>query len=729
VPVTADQYYDRYGGADPPERSVTMGEIAQRAFELGARDFEDGLYADAERWLRTAVEYGFSEARPLWEHCAKHLDSDDKETSAEYDRYLTAHDGEGRKRVAYRDLVVAVSHRNRSLVRRQFQLIDRLEGGLDDVDRVATLLQLDRIATRIRRNTENLMVLSGGRQSRGPVDTADLIRAAVAEVDQHERIVLKTPPYCRIAGHVAGDLTRLLTELLDNATAFSEPSTGVVIDLIEAGGGALYIEISDHGPGMSGAEIAEANSRLAGAAGDPVMPDRLGLAVVGRLARRHGIRVTLNSGMGLPGVQATVTVPGSVRTEMSVTVRLPDRSGGMVLPRRSDKDTTRREGLIGSLPSAPVEKEEIAYPSVEPDPEPTGRTSRARWSPPEHEWTPSGETWASPESEWSPPDPVGAEPEPAWSGAEDAEPEPEPSWGRIDIAQPEPEPEPSWGRVEIARPEPEPEPEPSWGRIDIAQPEPEPEPSWGRVEIARPEPEPAWAEPEPARSGADDPLTGWLGQSAAPSAVQETTPIFDAMVPAWFRDEPAAAPATTEGTATGQWDFAADASWRTVQEVSQAEPETFTEAGLPQRRRGEQLMPGSLAPPTGVFPVPPPAPVPTRDAADLRGRLSNFQRGLNRGRYAREQPPVPDVTDTSPEFPRVPDPAWSFPGEDGQDTMTQAAYDEDTEFRDLDLEGKRLEPPPPPPDNGLPRRESPARGLERFRQEVRRGRHRAGPTD
>lgn len=712
--MTADQYYDRYGGADPPERSVPMTEIAQRAFELGARDFEDGLYADAERWLRTAVEYGFSEARPLWEHCANHLGSDDKEAGAEYDRYLTAHDGEGRKRVGYRDLVVAVSHRSRSLVRRQFQLIDRLEGGLDDVDRVATLLQLDRIANRIRRNTENLMVLSGGRQSRGPVDTVDIIQAAVAEVDQHERIVLKTPPYCRIAGHVAGDLTRLLTELLDNATGFSEPSTGVVIDLIEAGGGALRIEISDHGPGMSGAEIAEANSRLAGAAGDPVMPNQLGLAVVGRLARRHGINVTLNSGMGLPGVQTSVVVPGSVRTEMSVTVRLPDRAGGLVLPRRSGQDTTRREGYIGSLSSPPpAEKEEIVYPTAEPDPEPTPARPRSRWSPPEQEWAPSGEAWASPES-------AGAEPEPAWGVTEDIEDEAEP--------------EAAWGRVEIARPEPE----PAWAATEDIEDEAEPEAAWGRVDIARPEPEPAWSSPEPARaplvrSSADDPLTGWLGRSASPSAGQETTPIFDAMVPAWFRDEPAAGQSSVVGTTTGDWDFAADASWRTVQEVSQAEPETFTDAGLPRRRRGEQLMPGSLAPSgTGVFPPPPPPPVPSRDAADLRGRLSNFQRGLNRGRYAaREQPPVADVTDTSPnmEIPRVPDPAWSFPGEDGQDTMAQDVYNDEAEFHDLDLEGQRLEPPPPPPDNGLPHRDAPARGLERFRQEVRRGRHRAGPAE
>ncbi|MFD2416049.1 sensor histidine kinase [Amycolatopsis pigmentata] len=702
--MTADQYYDRYGSADPPERSVTMSDIAQRAFELGARDFEDGLHADAERWLRTAVEYGFEEARPLWEHCASHLDAEDKEAGAEYDRYLTAHGDEGRKRVGYRDLVLVLSHRDRTLVRRQFQLIDRLEGALSEVDKVATLLQLDRIANRIRRNAENLMVLSGGRPARKQVDTAEIIRTAIADVDQHERIVLNKEPYCRIDGHVAGDLTRLLTELLDNATAFSDPSTAVVMDLIEADRGALRIEITDHGPGMSGAQIAEANSRLAGGTADPLMPEQLGLAVAGRLARRHGLHVTLESGMGLPGVKASVLVPGEVRTEMSVAIRLPDSPARQVLPRRPDKGTSRREGYIGSLSPAPPPAEEIAYPSVEPDPEPTWTRSGARWSPPEHEWTPTGAAWASPESEWTPPDRAAVEPEPAWDGTTEEEPEPEPAWGRVEIA--------------------EPEPEPAWGRVEVAQPEPEP--VWAP-------PEPAWAPPQPAAApprrdyGAGDPLAG----GRAGTVVQETTPIFDAIIPAWFREDSATAGSSTGTTGTGGWDFAADASWRAVQEVSQAAPETFTEVGLPRRRRGEQLMPGSLAPPRGSFPAPPPPEVPTRDANEMRGRLSNFQRGLNRGRYAsREQPPVPDVADTSPgmEFPRPPEPAWSFPVEDGQD-----AYADETEFHDLDVEGRRLEPPPPPPPpsaDRLPARgETTARGLERFRQEVRRGRHRAGPTD
>src|SRR5699024_4357400 len=173
------------------------------------------------------------------------------------------------------------------------QLIERLERDEEDSEQLATLFQLDHLATRMRRNNENLLVISGGESGRRPtqpISVTDVLRAAVSEIEQYQRVAVKTAPDTRVIGHAASDLMRLIAELLDNATAFSAPETHVTLATRVTTEHSLSIDVIDKGIGMNAAEVDEANTRIADAAAmDMSASRRMGLFVIGRLAGKHGI--------------------------------------------------------------------------------------------------------------------------------------------------------------------------------------------------------------------------------------------------------------------------------------------------------------------------------------------------------------------------------------------------------------------------------------------------------
>ncbi|MCW2633527.1 MAG: histidine kinase, partial [Pseudonocardia sp.] len=213
-------------------------------------------------------------------------------------------------------MFVNLSRRSQGLVERQLQLIEQLESNEQDPDQLANLFQLDHLATRMRRNSESLLVLAGSEANRRagqPVPVIDVLRAAVSEVEQYQRIVVQPPPPVKILGRTAADLVHLLAELLDNATNFSAPDTQVVMSSTRTEDGSVLIEIADRGVGMATNELAEANDRLSGPTTVDVSASRrMGLFVVGRLASRHGIGVRLGgppAGTAAAGVTASVSVP------------------------------------------------------------------------------------------------------------------------------------------------------------------------------------------------------------------------------------------------------------------------------------------------------------------------------------------------------------------------------------------------------------------------------------
>ncbi|HEX6402806.1 MAG TPA: nitrate- and nitrite sensing domain-containing protein [Pseudonocardiaceae bacterium] len=211
------------------------------------------------------------------------------------------------------DIFVNLSRRTQGLVERQLKLIDRLESGEQDPQQLDNLFQLDHLATRMRRNSENLLVLAGNdptNRSGRPVRLIDVLRAAVSEVEQYQRLVLQQPPAVLVLGRAANDLVHLLAELLDNATQFSPPESHVMVSSDVTTDGAVTIEVADRGVGMTDEELSEANQRLAShVVVDASVSRRMGLFVVGRLAGRHGIEVQLRRGDAGVGIWAIVVMP------------------------------------------------------------------------------------------------------------------------------------------------------------------------------------------------------------------------------------------------------------------------------------------------------------------------------------------------------------------------------------------------------------------------------------
>ncbi|MFE2276239.1 nitrate- and nitrite sensing domain-containing protein [Streptomyces sp. NPDC059454] len=208
-----------------------------------------------------------------------------------------------------------LSRRSQGLIQRQLSLISELESREADPDQLSSLFKLDHLATRMRRNGENLLVLAGeepGRRWTRPVPLVDVLRAAASEVEQYERIELSSVPSTEVAGRVVNDLVHLLAELLENATSFSSPQTKVKVTGHALPDGRVLIEIHDTGIGLSPEDLAAINERLAAPPTvDVSVSRRMGLFVVGRLSQRHGIRIQLRpSDSG--GTTALVMLPVDV---------------------------------------------------------------------------------------------------------------------------------------------------------------------------------------------------------------------------------------------------------------------------------------------------------------------------------------------------------------------------------------------------------------------------------
>jgi HAMP domain-containing protein len=219
------------------------------------------------------------------------------------------------------DMFINLARRSQRLIDRQLNFIEEMEREESDSDELAKLFQLDHLATRMRRNAENLIVLSSAesaRRSSEPVPLADVIRAAISEVEDFTRVEPVTTDEVRVSGHAVNDVVHLLAELIENATAFSPPDTPVKIAGQTTANGHL-VEIEDRGLGMTNEQLASANERVA----NPPMIDFalsrvLGFFVVGRLAQRYGIRVQLrHSWYG--GVTALVLIPPTVLIQPGAT--------------------------------------------------------------------------------------------------------------------------------------------------------------------------------------------------------------------------------------------------------------------------------------------------------------------------------------------------------------------------------------------------------------------------
>ena len=266
------------------------------------------------------------------------------------------------------DVFVNLARRSQVLLHRQLTLLDAMERRTEDTDELADLFRLDHMTTRMRRHAEGLVILSGAapsRQWRKPIRLMDVVRAAVAEVEDYERIEIRRLPRIAVNGPAVGDLTHLIAELLENATVFSPPHTAVQVHGERVAKG-FTLEIHDRGLGMTPDALTEANLRLAETPEFELSDtDRLGLFVVSRLAQRQGVRVSLQpSAYG--GTTAIVLIPSALLTESGPdgqdadsrdgdapgadadTGRQPKRQRGAALPKQR-----RPGGPSPSVVSAP----------------------------------------------------------------------------------------------------------------------------------------------------------------------------------------------------------------------------------------------------------------------------------------------------------------------------------------------------------------------------------------
>ncbi len=493
-------------------------------------------------------------------------------------------------------MFVNLSRRSQSLVERLIRQIDDLEQGEQDAERLANLFQMDHLATRMRRNSENLLVLAGhdlSRRGNQPVALVDVLRAAVSEIEEYERVRLKVDPGIAVRAAAVNDVVHLLAELAENATSLSPPDTPVtIVGRLVASGGVL-LDIADHGVGMAAEEMANANWQLE----NPPMVDvavsrRMGLFVVGRLAARHGIRVQLRPAAS-GGLTALVLLPSQVITHENPAA-WPGLGGfdtarpgaglaeqGFAAPGHADRAIAAQEV---SAPRTP----EVAPARVDAHELPLGpgRVAGAAGMWPGAAWTATGPIpafQAGPERAAGAGEPSAAGALPAAASAASAA---------------------SAGRAET---EPRRRPETPLG-VPATH-------SWGTG----------------SANG------GVIVPSAESLADGNRLPIFEAVESDWFRRGHSAHGGSGSADYVARtWSSPADEGWRAAETVPTPYSGGLTPAGLPRRVPRANLVPGT-APST--------APAPARSAAATRERFAGFQRGVREGRAALSRGADPDGED------------------------------------------------------------------------------------
>jgi signal transduction histidine kinase len=561
-------------------------------------------------------------------------------------------------------MFVNLSRRSQSLVERQIRLIDDLEQGEQDPERLSSLFQMDHLATRMRRNSENLLVLAGHDESRRwnqPVALVDVLRAALSEIEQYERVTLNVQPGIAARGQAVSDVVHLTAELVENATSFSAADTPVTIagHLLSSGG--VLLEITDQGVGMGAEEMAHANWRLDNPpVVDVAVSRRMGLFVVARLAARHGIRVRLRPAAS-GGLIALVWLP-----DETIMHETPDDTAGMrrdsmfepaLGPFADGAFAGVGVGTNGGSTSiwgddvrsiAEQEVDAARTPRFAPlraDAEDIGGLGPKRIpgaGPRPGGWAATGplpvfRTVPRPaDDELEPgltrPQPLVAGPQSIVTGlppvtGPDAEPE----------AAPEAE-MPESDRPTAALPTAG-----SPAAFDFG--------SGSVPAVGNGSDSSSFTASHPvlgAPASVETSLTfgGVIVPPANGSGVEHRLPIFEAVESDWFRrGRPAVGrPATTEQEpeqSNGWATSPADEGWRAAQAVSAPSSSGVTSAGLPKRVPQANLVPGAAGSVAGSSP----ATTPSRSAAVTRERFASFQRGVREGRAAAGQAESDDGED------------------------------------------------------------------------------------
>jgi signal transduction histidine kinase len=491
-------------------------------------------------------------------------------------------------------IFVNLARRSQVLVERQLSLIDRLERDEQDPDQLGNLFELDHLATRMRRNSESLLVLSGNglaKKMSPSVPIGDLVGAAVSEVEQYTRIDIGSPPDVQIFGRVVNDLIHLVAELLDNATVFSEPNTKVSVRIAKTRAREVAIQITDRGVGISEKKVHELNERLADPPQlDPQVTRHMGLYVVARLANRHHIRIKLRTNEDIDGgTVALVVIPEDLVVEAPPSAQAPMRPQASFPPAPAHPEPAPDRILPPALTPFP------GQPVAAPPPAPL-----------EPEVTPAPAVQEPVQSLWDPH--IAPDPRPLTSP---------------DVT----------GPSHLAQQAGTADEDGVTARLPIYEAVLS---QWFRPDSPdSPLDDEAPSEPLSMPTTRPSPAPTSTSTLAAPPP--ERAPRTDADKGA--RHAPvAAAPGTDAATDSRTWRSPADEGWRLAAALLVPVGE-LTSAGLPKRVPKAHLMPGSpshdnAADTATAIPHAPLRPVPLRGADQVRHRMTSFQRGVRRARHA-----------------------------------------------------------------------------------------------
>jgi signal transduction histidine kinase len=474
-------------------------------------------------------------------------------------------------------MFVNLSRRSQTLVERQIRVITRLEQSEQDSSRLASLFLMDHLATRMRRNSENLLVLAGHERSRRwsrPVTLVDVLRAAVSEIEQYERVSLNVQHEVSIRTEAVSDVVHLTAELLENATSFSATGSPVTISAYPLNSGGALIEITDQGVGITADEMARANWRL----DNPPLVDvavsrRMGLFVVARLAARHGIRIRLRPAPS-KGLIAMVWLPDQAIT----------RGTDAPEPLSSMPTASGNWDRVAAVP-APV-REDLDMPAQTPHLPAEGLARRT----------------APGLREQPRPEPVMQEAEPSQYLRTD--------WGSADRGSAD------RGLADRGLAD--------RGLADRGLAD--------RGLADRGFADRGLADRGLADRGRDTPLGHVIVPNAETHADQGRLPIFEAVESYWFLNGRQSI--GDFGKSNAGWSSPADDGWRAAATaVPTPASDGTTSAGLPKRQPQANLVPGTAA---SAATGNPPRPAPVRSAVETRGRYSGFQRGTRKGRAASD---------------------------------------------------------------------------------------------
>jgi signal transduction histidine kinase len=543
-------------------------------------------------------------------------------------------------------MFINLSRRSQSLIERQLSLIDSLEQSEQDPGRLSSLFRLDHLATRMRRNSENLLVLAGHEMTRRwsqPVPLVDVLRAAISEIEQYERVILNVKPGIVVIGQAVNDVVHLVAEIVENATTFSPEDTQVYVSGQPLSSGGVLLDITDGGVGISDQEMSHANWRLDNPpVVDVAVSRRMGLFVVGRLAARHGVRVRLRHAQ-VGGLTALIWLPD--------TVAAPEVAPPLGRLRRFEADDF---GPVPSLSAPPQASGTGAQataaariprfsPMSPSSPSPSFTPAAGAGTPGPAEATDSGPAAGSGQdgSESAPSLPVRKA-----NGNGSATPDNGAPGEGADQTIP-------WIPAASAPPgsaDPGPSRLPAFGGQVPQAPKVPQSPIGGQNVHGGDGPSVGGPAPAGAQGDGLEPKADPGKVTVPPPATpDQRLPIFDSLESDWFRrsGKTVSTARPSPGAQVGQtaaqpsWTSPADEGWRAAQALATPSAGDTTQAGLPRRVPRANLVPGSVGSGGGGGGGDAEADAPARSPDAARTRMASFQRGVREGRAAAPQTEEP----------------------------------------------------------------------------------------